>query len=336
MTRTSPRAATDADFPTGAPLAEQLEALLNWAVLAPSVMNTQPWRFAIEEEAVLLFADRTRQLTHVDPEGRELILSCGAALFTLRLAARHFGFATVVERVPDPDRPDLLARVRLAGAARATDHEEALFRAVKHRHTNRRRFADTPLPSGLLRFLQNAAEAEGARLTVVEKREAKAEIGALVGEAVRLQGADRAMADELHTWLRGNQDPRVDGVPDRVQAGLDRVSYLRSDPSRFARQAETLAATAPALLLLSTPDDSPLAWIQAGEALQHVLLSAALHEVSASYLNQPVEVPSLRGRLAAFAGGGRPHVLFRVGFAADLSGSERRGVRDVLADPASS
>ncbi len=330
MTLTSPRTATDADFPAGASIGAQLEAMLNWAVLAPSVLNTQPWRFAVEDETALVLADRSRQLTHVDPEGRELAVSCGAALFTLRLAARHFGFESTVERTPEADRPDLLARLRLTGASAATDHEEALFRVIKHRYTSRRPFADRTLPAGLLRSLQQAAEAEGGRLTVVEDAGAKAGIGALVARAIRHQGADRATADELHAWLRSNQDPRRDGVPDRVQAGLDRVSYLRTESTRFARQAEALAAAAPALLVLSTPRDTPLAWVRAGEALQRVLLTAALYEVSASYLNQPIEVPPLRRDLATFIPDGHPHVLFRVGFAADASGTHRRGVHDVL------
>ncbi len=82
--------------------------------------------------------------------------------------------------------------------------------------------------------------------------------------------------------------------------------------------------------MLSTPRDTPLAWVRAGEALQRVLLTAALYEVSASYLNQPIEVPPLRRDLATFIPDGHPHVLFRVGFAADASGTHRRGVHDVL------
>ena len=333
MILVTPRAATDADFPADGPMEAQLTSMLNWAVLAPSVLNTQPWRFAVEGDAVLLFADRTRQLHRVDPEGRELVVSCGAALLNLRLAARHFGYATVVERLPDPDHPDLLARFRLAGAAAPTEREDALFRAIKHRHTNRRPFADLALPAGLLHLLQSAAEDEGAELAIVEDAETKAQIGGLVAAAIRDQGADQTAAAELHSWLRSNRDPRRDGVPDSAQAGLDRISYLRSDAARFARQAEQLAATAPALLVIQTRRDTPEAWLRAGEALQHVLLGAALYEVAASYLNQPIEVAPLRAQLVDILGGNRPQVLFRVGFAAETDGTHRRNVRDVLTDP---
>lgn len=332
MTLSAPRAATDADFPAEGPPEAQLTAMLNWAVLAPSVFNTQPWRFAVEGDSVYLFADRARQLAHLDPSGRELATSCGAALFNLRMAARHFGFATVVERTPEADQPDLLARLRLAGPAAATDSENALFRAIKHRHTNRRPFADMPLPSGLVHFLQSAAAAEGAELVVIGADDTKAEIAALVAAGVRAQGADPDMAAEMHRWLRPNHDPRRDGVPDREQAGWDRVSYLRTDSTRFARQIERLAAASPALLAIATERDSPEAWVRAGEALQHVLLAASLHEVSASYLNQPIEIEPLREQLAAVIGAGHPQVLFRVGFTVESAGTPRRGVGDVLTE----
>ncbi|MEM1054822.1 MAG: nitroreductase family protein [Bacteroidota bacterium] len=330
MTLSAPRAATDADFPQDAPVAEQLEAMLNWAVLAPSVLNTQPWIFAMEDGAVLLFADRARQLATLDPHGRELAISCGAALFNLRLAARHFGYATRVERTPDPDQPDLLARIRLAGAERATEEHERLFREIKHRRTNRRPFAEMPVPSGLLRDLQEAVVKEGAQVLAITDPGAKAEIGALVAAGVRAQGADPDAASEIHRWLRPNRDPRRDGVPDREQAGWDRVSTLRSDATIYARQLERLAATAPALLLLTTEADGPEAWIRAGEALQHVLLLAARHDVSASYLNQPVEIEPLRKQLAALAGEAYPQVVFRIGYTVDAAGTPRRAVGDVM------
>lgn len=329
MSLSAPRATTDADFPQSGAPSDQLEAMLNWAVLAPSVLNTQPWTFVVEDDAVLVFADRARQLQRLDPDGRELAVSCGAALFNLRLAARHFGFATVVDRLPDPEQPDLFARLRLAGSVPATDAQDLLFREIKHRKTNRRPFAEMPVPEGLLRELRAAAEEEGAHLLAVTEEMQKAEIGALVAAGIRAQGADADTSAEIQRWLRPNRDPRRDGVPDREQAGWDRVSYLRSDAAIYARQIERLAATAPALLVLGTATDTPLDWLRAGEALQHVLLAAARHDVSASYLNQPVEVPPLREQLADLAGGAHPQVLFRVGYTVETSGTPRRSVSDV-------
>src|SRR5215469_16093227 len=114
----------EADFPSTGPPAEQLRFLLQYAVLAPSGHNSQPWMFKIDEDTVELYADRSRALPVVDPDDRELTISCGAALLNLRVALRHFGYAGEVIPFPDPDDPDLLARVHLGkiGGARTEEH----------------------------------------------------------------------------------------------------------------------------------------------------------------------------------------------------------------------
>src|SRR5215470_2361610 len=93
----NPRMVSEGNFPTSGTPAEQLCFLLNYAVLAPSEYNTQPWLFKVSERTVELYADRARRLPIVDPEDRELTISCGAALFNLRVALRHFGYADEVE-----------------------------------------------------------------------------------------------------------------------------------------------------------------------------------------------------------------------------------------------
>ena len=92
---------------------EKLRFLVGYAILAPSGHNTQPWLFGLSQEALCLYADRTRALPAVDPEDRELTISGGAALGTLRIALHHFGYAGQVERFPTPQDPDLLARICL-------------------------------------------------------------------------------------------------------------------------------------------------------------------------------------------------------------------------------
>ncbi len=151
------------EFPlTGFPL-EQLAYLLRYAVRAPSSHNTQPWRFRLFDDAVELYADRTRALPVVDHDDRELVISCGASLLTLRTAIRHYGFEDDVQLLPDEREPDLLARIRL-GAPRPPKFEEKhLFWAIAKRHTNRHSFDDREVPTGLVEELERAAADEGAR-----------------------------------------------------------------------------------------------------------------------------------------------------------------------------
>ncbi len=334
----SPRAVTDADFPQGGPPEAQLAAMLNWAVHAPSVLNTQPWRFRVrsspEGPAAEVSVDRARVLRTVDPDGREAVVSCGAALYTLRLAARHYGFAVRVEYGGGVDRPhtepDLVATLRLAGPSKATSAEEALFRAVKLRHTNRDPYADLPVPVGLVARLRDAANAEGARLQVLTGQAEKGALSDLVAQAIHEQGEDEATVAELRAWLRPAGDPRADGVPDEVQGGWDRLSYLHTESRFLAADAQRLVQAAPAVLVVATDRDGRADWVRAGCALQRVLLTAASEGLTASYFNQPTEVERLRPAVSAVAGGGHAQVVFRLGTPIEARGTPRRTVQDVL------
>ena len=155
---------SEEEFPAAGEPEQKLCFLLNYAVLAPSGHNTQPWLFKLSDDRVELYADRIRGLPVVDPEDRALIISCGASLFHLRLALKHFGYSGEVETFPDPDNPDLLARVRLGSEHGATEEERSLFRAIPKRHSNRQAFEDRRVPERLLAALQEAAREEGAWL----------------------------------------------------------------------------------------------------------------------------------------------------------------------------
>ena len=332
-----PRAVTDADFPQDGTPQEQLAAMLNWAVHAPSVLNTQPWRFRVRTgaPAVEVYVDRARVLHAVDPEGREAVISCGAAVYTLRLAARHYGFALHVaypgQGVDLPwTETDLVATVTLAGPSKAAPDEEALFRAVKGRHTNRDPYADFPVPAGLLARLRAAADAEGARLRTLTGTAEKGALSDLVAEAMHAQGDDPAVEAELRAWSRPVGDRRDDGVPDDVQGGWDRLSYLHPEPRFAAAQARRLVQEAPAVLVISTERDSRADWARAGQALQHVLLLAASEGLAASYFNQPTEVKRLRKQVSALTGDGHAQVVFRLGLPVEARGTPRRRVADVI------
>ncbi len=325
-----PRAVVDAHFPADGPREAQLRFLINYAVLAPSVFNTQPWRFRLDGEVLHLVADRSRQMTALDPEGRELVVSCGAALFHLRVAARHFGLEPAVETFPDRSDPDHLAAVSIAGPHRPTDDDAVLFRGLSLRHTNRRAFAETPVPFEAAWALERAAHQEGARLAVLDAPEDRDAVAALVAEGIVRQAQDPAIAEEMGRWLRPATDPRRDGVPDDEQGEWDRRSDSRMPSSVLASRKRALVRESPAVLVLTTATDDPPAWLAAGQALAHVLLVAADRGLFASYVNQPVEVATLRSELARLTGGGFPQVVFRVGYPQRREGTPRRSVSDVM------
>lgn len=316
----------------------RFRTLVQYAIRAPSNHNTQPWLFRMSGDALDLCADRRRALPVVDPDDRELIMSCGAALFHLRLAIRQFSHAADVELLPDPHDPDLLARVRIGAPKPPTVEDELLFDAIPLRHTNRRPFQRRPLPSTLLDELREAAAMEGATLRIVESSDEKEFIAALIAEADHRQAADPAFRRELAAWIHPNRDWSRDGMPGYAHGLRDLSSRIAPFLVRTfdwgngqAAKDRQLAEGSPALLILGTDEDTPLAWLWAGQALARILLLACAVSVSASFLNQPVEVPELRTSLALRLGlDGVPQLLLRMGYGSAAMPTPRRSIDEVF------
>jgi hypothetical protein len=326
------------EFPITGTAAEKLRAAVKCAVLAPSSHNSQPWLFHIVGDALELRADRSRALPVVDPDDRELTISCGAALFQLLVTLRHFGNEPVVERFPDPADGDLLARVRIGRPHERTAEDDLLFRAIPDRHTYRAPFEDRCLPDHLGATLESASQAQGAWLHVFLTDAARDAVADLVAEADRVQMADKRFRRELAAWLRPNWSGRADGMPGfalgmgDVQAAAGPLVVRTFDIGRGqAAKHHDLASGSPMLALLGTAHDSQWDWLAAGESLAHVLLRAQVDGVSASFLNQPIEVAELRLRVQGLTGrAGFPQLLLRLGPGRTTQGTPRRHLADVL------
>ena len=332
----------EAAFPRHAPPAERLRFLLNYAVLAPSGHNTQPWLFEVRDGTVTLRADRTRALPVVDPHDRELVISCGAALYNLRVAIRRFGYAAPFELLPDPAEPDLLATVRLGAAEPPAADDERRFAAIPLRRTNRRPFDTRPLPAALIERLSAAAAEESAWFAAVEDEAARHAVAELVAEGDRRQAADRSFRRELAAWIHPNRARGRDGMPGYAHGMGDLMSQLGPFVIRTfdwgngqAAKDRQLVLGSPLLAVIGTGADDPRSWLQAGQALSSVLLWARAEEVFASYLNQPTEIPDLRRSLAArLERGDHPQLVLRFGYGEPVRPTPRRLLTDVLLGPA--
>ena len=173
-----------ADFPSGATTTDKLLFLLNYAVLAPSILNTQPWRFRATDTGIELFSDRTRLLPVTDPDGRQLTISCGAALLNLRIALRGFGYRCDRELFPDPTTPDLLARLTISGREQSSEADERLRDAIALRRTNRGELRlDRALPPALTKALSTAAAIDGCTLEIAAGQSVKDRVADLIAEA---------------------------------------------------------------------------------------------------------------------------------------------------------
>jgi iron-sulfur cluster repair protein YtfE (RIC family) len=325
------------DFPASGHSAEQLAYLLRYAVLAPSSHNSQPWRFRLAGDAVELMADRTRALPVVDPDDRELVMSCGAALFTLRVAIRHHGLEDEVELLPDEGDPDLLARIRLGRERPPARPEKLLFWAISARHTNRGAFKRRPVPEGLLAELTYAAETEGAQLRVLEQDKERHQLADLVAEGDKRQFADARFRRELASWIHAVRARTRDGMPAHALEIPGRLTPFAPLLVRTfdvgkgtAAHDRKIAERSPALAVLGTPDDTPRDWLVAGQALARVLLRATQDEVSASFLNQPIEVADLRAAVSRLAQVGVPQLVLRLGYGPTVKPTPRRPLSDVV------
>ena len=325
------------EFPiSGAPSAK-LRALAGYAIRAPSSHNSQPWQFRVEGNHLDVRADRRRRLPVVDPEDRELVISCGAFVGYFEVALRHFGYEGAVDLVPAPDDPDLLARIGLGPERDPTLLDRALFAASATRRTHRLPFlARSPEPP-----LFAELEAYGTRLggwfRILQSDSHRQVIADLVTEGDRRQMADPAFRTELVRWLHPNHTRSQDGMPGWAYGlndltGLAVPLIVRTFDTGAGRAAidRDLALGSPILAILGTPTDTPYDWMITGRVLSHVLLRAAAEGVAASFLNQPIEIPDLRQRLSGLLGtSGYPQMILRMGFPL---GEDRRTPRRDLAD----
>lgn len=319
----------------------QVTAIVEIAARAPSLYNTQPWRFRASGDALEIYSDRSRRLAAVDPAGREMLIGCGAAAYGARLAARWFGYRPVLTLLPDPRQPDLLVRLRLGGHVPATARERELLAAVPHRHTRRGPFTADPLPAGLLAGLQHDAVAEGAVLVLVERPADFQRLADLAVAAVRWQRRDELVRGELARWTRPPGSEARDGVPAwayparpgilRPAPAAGRLPSRDFDLGRSVGRGQSGGAAPAATAILVTAGDSAADWLRAGQALHRILLHAASRWVFASMHTEMLESAGLRGLVSARLGlRSAPQVVLQLGAARSAPATPRRPVTELL------
>lgn len=328
----------DADYPEEGTSEEKLGFMLRYAILAPSSHNTQPWRFCVHANTVDVYADRTRALPVADPDERELIMSCGAALYHLRTAIHYFGHTCHIELFPDLANPSFLASIRLGFKADTETEDILLFQAIPKRRTNRHAYAEVALPPALIEALQKEARSEGCWLRPIDYEDERYAVAELVDSADHIQWANPAFRKELASWLQPNKSEQGDGIPGYAEglgdlasaAGPLVVRTFNLGNGRAARDRE-IALHSPFLAVLGSEADTPGDWLMAGQALARVLLRARIEDVWGSFLNQALEVPETRTKLTELLDlKGAPQILLRLGFATEVPPTPRRPLSDVL------
>lgn len=321
----------------GFPDLPTIQAALEVACRAPSVHNTQPWRWVIGDRSVHLFADRSRTLPVIDRTGRELTISCGAALHHARVAFRASGWRPDVRRLPNPADADHLAAIELAPLPRIDQRMIGLTSASVDRRADRRPFLPDGIPAHLLNQLLGAAATEHAAVIALRDPAQRRETLTALAHADSVQRQNPMYEAELAEWsgvrLGSRHGVPVRNAPSVAQGGRGLVGRNFGPGELEMPPPLDDGAT---LFLISTEVDDAASWLHTGEALSALLLNATKNGLASCPLSQVAEVRTARDlvRHLVLSGRGEPQLVVRVGWPATAAypgpATPRRPLDEVL------
>jgi nitroreductase len=319
------------DFPRSSPVEAQLGFLLRYAILAPSVRNTQPWAFSLQGNRVHLLADFRKAQPVADPDRRELYISLGCAIENLLVAAEHFGFGHEIAYFPERGAPDLVATIIFApGGTPSPARAGATLASILGRHNDDGVFRPAPVPEWLrVRLLACRIEPD-LQILLTDDCPFRNWIDALTLEADRAELSDPGFRRELKYWIGQG----VFGSPP-VRERLRNAANARPElAEHVARRDHALVESAALLGLICATEDSHLHHVRVGQLFERLWLTATAMGVSINPMSQTMRHPQLRavvGELLPSAGW-TPQHLFRMGFGSSVGGrrTPRRPVDDVV------
>ena len=314
-----------------------LTAVVGLAGRAPSVHNTQPWRFAGADGVLTLSRDEDRRLPVLDPDARQATISCGAALHLARLGFRVQGLDTDVE-VVRADGSGLEVRLTARPGGDVTPAEAALAAATGRRHTQRGAFDPAPVTDTEAAALRDAVRTEGVWARFLDTPTAQVPLAVLLAAADAEQRDDPAVQEELAAWT-SRPEGAADGLPPEAASlgagprasGLTLRRFVPGEDSTGTGGDDPPPAEHPLVVVIGTEGDTPTDWLTAGQALSALLLTAASEGIQASPLGQVLDRPWARRRLAGELGVvGHPQMVLRLGHAAPGPETPRRSVDELL------
>ena len=317
---------------------EELQLVTTFASLAPSIHNTQPWRFMANGHTLEVRADPARQLSFLDDSSRQLHMSCGAAVEFARLAIRALGYSCVVRLAPQADDPLLIATLTLGTRADARPGERRLYDAAPRRYTDRGPYDDKPVPPDVLTRMSDAAGEVGCWLRVLNRPGDRLLAAVLLQKAEEIESDDPRYKEELEQWRRSEAaddgvptaavpdwpDGRVSDVPLRDFTGSGEQPRPGGRHDRPDVERDTL-------ILVGSDADDRLSWLRTGRALAAVLLTATDAGLVSQPLGQVTDVMATRAQLQRGLGLlGHPQLLLRMGYGHGRPATGRRPVEETL------
>lgn len=318
----------ESDFPANDSAKEKLSFLLNYAILAPSSHNSQPWKFNVTNDSILVFADKTRQLTVADADQRELYISLGCALENLIVAADHFGYNSSV--VYFPGEKDLAAKVVLQPAVNSSG-DPRLFSAILSRQTNRNPYEPREISEADLETIKGLSSDAGVSVFITRDSGIKKSFQDLVMQANAIQYSDVNFKSELGHWLgQGVMGPT--GV--RAKMAQLAVVFLDVGPQQSKKDADLINST-PYLGFISTANNDSISSVKAGMVLERFWLAATALGISLHPMSQALETAQTKAEIAellpAQPGMMQVQQAFRLGYGKEeVVHSTRRPLQEVL------
>ena len=307
---------------TQAPARSDVERAVAVAVRAPSIHNTQPWRWIFRDGVLELYADCARQLPALDPDGRAVLLSCGAALELARLGFAAAGWRTEVDRMPEPARPDLLARIRPVGATAVDRATAERAEAAERRYTDRRPFRPEPIPTEDVNALLAVAVERDVYAYAVQRADERLDLAVVFSWADAVELSDPAYRAELAYWTRYPDANAPDGVPASAVPHVTAGALRHTDvPVRDfeagitgGQELAEMIDERPLYLVLFTCSDDPRTQLLAGEAYARISVEAVRRGLASSAMTQAVDLPAVRERFRALMDWpDHPQMVLRVG-----------------------
>jgi hypothetical protein len=295
--------------------------------------NSQPWQFRLNDGAIEILADRSRQLPVADSGGWAVRIACGAATFNARVALAISGTPSQVLLRPPDAGPQVIARLTPGPPRPATYREQSLFAAIPRRRSNRQPFWPNPVPSEIRADLIEAARTEGCWLDLLVGMTALSGFAEIANGADRVLRRDPRYQAELSGWVHAAAGP--DGIP--VAAGGPRPEPQDLLPRRaFSDRPRAVGRDfepEPLVAVLGSAADRPIDQIMAGQALQRLLLTATDAGLTSSMMSQPIEVPAARDQLRrSLSRSGAPQLTLRIGYGDPGPSTGRRELDEVLTD----
>ena len=325
----NPRDIRPLDYEGMDSIPSKLRHLLNYAVLAPSTHNTQPWLFRVSDKTIDVLADRSRALGVIDPDDKSLVMSCGVASGVLAMALEAVGFQFQVAHLPDSSEPDLISRFNITSEGERKDDWKETLNAIRLRRSVRAGYKNKVFQESELESILPKNLKAGCQIKLINSSENEVSVLNAILEAENFRQADKHYVRENASWINPIRRRSKDGIP-TSQEKMPTLGQLWSPDAIFNQKGERLTLVG----VFESQGNRTIQWIRSGFLMADVLVQASRMGMSAAIINHPLHIPSIYNSIErVISEGWTAQIIVRFGFAEHAPVTPRRSLLDVMLHP---